>query len=62
MDARLSVASILVAIASSAPFSAWATTASDPPRFQLVGEGTLLPDQPVQKSGNVQLKATLIGP
>jgi hypothetical protein len=40
-------------------FAASATTASDPPRFQLAGSGTLQLDPLVQKSGNVQLKAYL---
>lgn len=39
--------------------AAVAAVASEPPRFQLVGAGTLTMDPPMQKSGNVQLKAYL---
>ncbi|MDR3386215.1 MAG: hypothetical protein P4L92_04115 [Rudaea sp.] len=59
MDARLSLASILAGIVSLTPYAASATTASQPPRFQLVGSGTLTVDQPVLKNGNVKIKAHL---
>ena len=39
--------------------AAFATGASEQSRFQLVGSGTLTLDQPILKSGNVQLKASL---
>jgi hypothetical protein len=39
--------------------AAFATSASELPRFQLVGTGTLTLDLPMLKSGNVQVKATL---
>jgi hypothetical protein len=36
------------------------SSAAQPSRFEITGSGTLVLDQPVQKSGNVQLKATLV--
>jgi hypothetical protein len=46
-------------VGSVACFGASATSASELPRFHLVGSSTLQLDQPVQKSGKVQLKAFL---
>ena len=46
-------------VAACTSFPASAATAPEPPRFQLVGSGTLQFDQPVQQTGNVQLKAYL---
>ncbi|MDR3389375.1 MAG: hypothetical protein P4L92_20210 [Rudaea sp.] len=59
MHARLSSASILAGIAWAMPFFALATTASDPPRFQLVGEAKLSFDQQVQSNGYLRLNAML---
>jgi hypothetical protein len=39
--------------------AAFAMDSTSIQRFQLSGTGTLTPDQPVQKSGNIQLKAYL---
>jgi hypothetical protein len=50
---------MLVGAATCASFAASATSASDSQRFQLAGSGTLTLDQPLQKSGNVQLSAYL---
>jgi hypothetical protein len=46
-------------IAAFASFAASATSASELPRFRLVGVGTLTLDKPTLKSGNVHLKADL---
>jgi hypothetical protein len=54
-----SVCGFQLLVGCVASFAASATCASEPPRFQLVGSGTLRLEQPVQKSGNVQLNAYL---
>jgi hypothetical protein len=36
------------------------SNAAQSSRFEITGSGTLVLDQPLQKSGNVQLKATLV--
>jgi|SRR5450432_317844 len=50
---------IVVGLAVFAPFVVAAANVSDPLRFQLLGSGSLQLDQPVQKTGNLRLKAHL---
>ena len=58
----LSTGGFWLIVVSAAMCTSWAATATiveAPPRFQLVGSGTLTFDQPVQKGGDVKIKAHL---